>query len=91
MDITITLTDAEVKALAYVAVDIQDWVDNAVKERCRLAMEEIFKLEVERMAADPSIKNIPADKEQVVLAADIKSAAERHQEYLDSLVTNDKS
>jgi hypothetical protein len=91
MDITITLTDAEVKALAYVTVDVQDWVDNAIKERCRLAMEEIFKLEVERMAADPSVKTIPADKEEVVLAADIKSAADRHQEYLDSLVTNDKS
>lgn len=79
---TITLTDAELKALAFVAYDPQDWIDNAIHERCRLAMEEIFTAEVARMIADPSITEIPADREVVVLAADIKSAAETHAETL---------
>jgi len=78
MNYTITLTDAENKALAYVAVDPQDWIDNAVKERCRLAIEEIFQLEVQRMLADPNITEIPADREAVVLAANIQLAAERN-------------
>ena len=82
---TLTLTDAQLKALAYVAVDPQDWIENAVYERCRLAMEEIFTTEVTRMISDPSITEIPADREAVVLAADIKSAAERHQETIDNL------
>ena len=82
---TVTLTDAQLKALAYVALDPQEWIDNAIHERCRLAMEEIFIAEVARMVADPSITEIPADREQVVLAADIKSAAERHQETIDNL------
>jgi hypothetical protein len=82
---TITLTDAELKALAHVALDPQEWIDNAVYERCRLAMEEIFTTEVSRMIADPSITEIPADREVVVLAADIKTAAERHAELLKSL------
>ena len=83
---TITLTDAELKALAHVALDPQEWIDNAVHERCRLAMEEIFTIEVSRMIADPSITEIPADREVVVLSADIKTAAESHAETLDSLV-----
>lgn len=81
---TITLTDAELKALAYVALDPQDWIDNAVHERCRLAVEEIFTAEVTRMISDPSITEIPADREAVVLAADIKSAAQRHQEMIET-------
>ena len=77
---TITLTDAELKALAFVASDPQDWMDNAIHERCRLAMEEIFTAEVARMVADPTTTSIPADREQVVLDADIKSAKQRHDE-----------
>ena len=34
-------------------------------------------MEVARMTADPDITSIPADKDAVVLAANIKSAAER--------------
>ena len=82
---TLALTDAQLKALAYVAVDPQDWIENAVHERCRLAMEEIFTTEVTRMISDPSITEIPADREAVVLAADIKSAAQKHQEMIDDL------
>ena len=82
---TVTLTDAQLKALAYVALDPQEWIENAIHERCRLAMEEIFTAEVARMVTDPSITEIPADREAVVLAADIKSAAERHQETINNL------
>lgn len=79
---TIELTDAELKALAHVAFDPADWITNAVKERCRLAMEEIFQAEAQRMLADPDVKQIPADRETVVLAADIKSAKEQQEEVI---------
>ena len=77
---TITLTDAEVKAMEYVALSVQDWADNALQNRARIAMDEIYDAEVARMTADPTITSIPADKEAVVLAADIKSAAVRNAE-----------
>ena len=77
---TITITNAELKALAYAVLDPQDWIENAVHERCRVAMEEIFVAEVARMVADPTTTSIPADREQVVLDADIKSAKQRHDE-----------
>lgn len=86
MEINITLTEAEAKALAYVANDPQEWASNAVKERSRLAIEEIFQAEVQRMLSDPNITEIPADREAVVLAADIKSAQQRQEELLSQSV-----
>lgn len=83
MEINITLTDAEAKALAYVAFSPQEWAENAVKERARIAMEEIFQLEVQRMLGDQSITEIPADQEAVILAANIQSAAERAANAVD--------
>ena len=77
---TITLTDAETKAMEHVALSVQDWADNALQNRARIAMDEIYDAEVARMTADPAITSIPADKEAVVLAADIKSAAVRQAE-----------
>ena len=77
---TITLTDAQVKAMEYVAFSVQDWADNALQNRARIAMDEIYNAEVARMTADPDITSIPADKNAVVLAADIKSAAVRQAE-----------
>jgi hypothetical protein len=77
MEYLITLTEAETKALAYVAYDPQEWIQNAASERARIAMEEIFQAEVARMLADPSVTEIPANREAVVLAANIDSAANR--------------
>ena len=78
--LTIELTETQEKALAYVAASPQEWAENAVHERCRIAIDEIYDAEVARMTADPAITNIPADKDAVVLAADIQSAAERNTE-----------
>ena len=82
---TITLSDAEDKALAYVALSQQDWIDNAVHERCRIAIEEIVSAEVQRKLA--ANEPITGTKDDIVLAADIKSAAERQAEYEASLAT----
>ena len=80
MNITITLTDAQEKGLAYVALSPQEWAESAVHNRCRQAIDEIYDMEVARMTADPSITSIPADKDAVVLAADVQTAAERSAE-----------
>ena len=80
MNITIELTAAQEKALAFVASSPQEWSENAVHTRARIAMDEIYEAEVARMTADPLITSIPADKEQVILDADIKSAAVRQAE-----------
>ena len=78
--LTIELTATQEKALAYVAASPQEWAENAVHNRARIAIDEIYDAEVARMTADPDITSIPADKDAVVLAADIPSAAERNAE-----------
>tara|TARA_R100000406_G_C3052860_1_gene109233 strand:- start:149 stop:424 length:276 start_codon:yes stop_codon:yes gene_type:complete len=42
-DITITLTDTENKAMEYAAVSVQDWADNALTNRARIAKDEIIE------------------------------------------------
>ena len=74
---TITLSDAQDKALSVVAVDQQEWIENAVYERCRLAIEEIVNAEVQRKLA--SGESITGSKEDIVMAADIETAAERNE------------
>lgn len=72
---TITLSDAENKALGVVAVSQDDWIQNVVKERCRIAIEEIVASEVQRRLAVGEV--ITGTKEDIVNAAPVESAAER--------------
>lgn len=66
---TVTLSEAENKALGYYAASQQDWIDNAVHERCRIAIDEIVKAEVERKLA--AGEPITGSKEDIVNAADL--------------------
>ncbi len=75
---TITLSDAENKALGFVAFSQDDWIQNAVHDRCRIAIEEIVAAEVQRKLA--LNEAISGSKEDIVNAAPIKSAAERQAE-----------
>ena len=79
MKFTITLTDAENKALGFVALDQNDWIQNAVHERCRIAIDEIVAAEVQRKltAGEP----ITGTKDDIVMAAQIESAAERQARF----------
>jgi hypothetical protein len=72
---TITLSDAEDKALHVVALSAQEWIDNAVHERCRIAIDEIVNAEVQRKLA--AGESITGSKDDIVMAADVESAAER--------------
>ena len=77
---TITLSDAENKALGFVAFSQQEWIDNVIHERCRIAIEEIVAAEVQRITSTGG--TISGTKEDIVNAAPIKSAAERETEFL---------
>ena len=77
LTITVTTTAVEEKALRWMAADPQVWADNFIKQRALIAMNEIYDMEVARMRSDPNITSIPVNVEDVVLAADIQTAAER--------------
>ena len=42
--LTIELTDTELKAMEYVALDPVEWADNAVTNRARIAIDEICSM-----------------------------------------------
>jgi len=41
-DITVVLTDTQNKCMEYASVSVQDWADNALHNRARIAQEEII-------------------------------------------------
>jgi hypothetical protein len=79
MQFTITLSDAENKALGVVALDQNDWIQNAAHERCRIAIDEIVAAEVQRKLA--AGEPITGTKDDIVMAAQIESAAERQARF----------
>lgn len=82
MEIKINVTDVQYKALAYISVDPIEWVQNATEVRANAAIIEIYNKELELALADPSTKTISTDREAVVLASTLPSAAERQAEVL---------
>jgi len=72
---TITLTDAQDKALNFVAFSAQEWIENAVFHRAYIAIEEIVNAEIQRKLA--AGETISGTKDDIVLAADIELAADR--------------
>ena len=41
-NVTVTLTDTQTKCLEYTAYSVQEWCDNAIHNRARIAQEEII-------------------------------------------------
>jgi hypothetical protein len=82
MDITITLTDTEHKALQYAAMSVQDWADNALKNRARIAKDEIIASLVQHCNTN-SIQLATGEDAQVAQAFNlgvVKTAANRQAE-----------
>ena len=72
---TITLSDAEDKALGVVAFSQQEWLDGFAHHRCQQAIEEIVAAEVQRKLA--AGESITGSKDDIVMAANVESAAQR--------------
>ena len=79
---TITLTEAENKALSYAALSQDEWIQNAVHERCRVAIDEIVALTVQKCLETSTA--IPGSKDAMVDLAFtqgwVKTAAQRNAE-----------
>ena len=82
MEYTVTLTNTEDQALSFVALSQQDWIDNVVKNRARIAIDEIVKIAVEKYLE--AGESIPGSKDDIVATAFqrgwIKTAAVRNVE-----------
>jgi len=80
--ITIELTDTQYKGLEYAALSPEDWADNAVTNRARIANDEIVEITVKH-CLDNGIQ-VPTTREEVVAYAFdneiVKSAVIRNAE-----------
>lgn len=79
-NITVTLTDTENKALEYAAASVQDWADNALTNRARIAKDEIVAQVVAHCNAN-GIALAVGEEAQVQQAFDlgvVQTAADRN-------------
>jgi hypothetical protein len=85
-EIIITLTDTQLKGLSHVALDPQEWIQNAADNRARQANDEIVDLTVKH-CLDNGIQ-IPTSREAIVTYAFdnglVITAAEQQQQFLAS-------
>ena len=70
-DITVSLTDTEIKCLEYAAAVPQDWADNALTNRARIAKDEIIAALVTHCNAN-SVAILTGEDAQVTQAFDLK-------------------
>ena len=70
-DITVSLTDTELKCLEYAAAVPQDWADNALTNRARIAKDQIIAALVAHCNAN-SIDIATGEDAQVAQAFDLK-------------------
>jgi len=70
-DITVSLTDTELKCLEYAANTPQDWADNALTNRARIAKDEIIAALVAHCNAN-SVAISTGEDAQVTQAFDLK-------------------
>lgn len=82
MNYTINLTVAEDIALTHVALSQDEWIQNAVHERCRVAIDEIVGITVQK-CLDEGVQ-LPGTKDAIVALAFergwVKTAAQRQAE-----------
>jgi hypothetical protein len=70
-EIKVTLTDTELKCLEYAAASPQDWADNALTNRARIAKDEIIAALVAHCNANSVALAVGEDK-QVAQAYELK-------------------
>lgn len=86
-NITVSLTDTENKCMEYAAVSVQDWADNALTNRARVAKDEIIALLVAHCNAN-SVSIATGEDAQITQAYElgvVKTAAVRAAEEAENV------
>jgi hypothetical protein len=64
---TIVLTEAEELAMTHAAMDVNGWIQNAIHERARIAIDEVVRIAVNKFLENG--RDIPGSKDAIVAAA----------------------
>ena len=70
---TVQISDADYKALCYVTENPNTYVDEHVTEYIRQMKEDLVKEILKRELAKPGMRSIPADKEELIRTANVKT------------------
>jgi uncharacterized phage protein gp47/JayE len=77
---TTQISDVDYKALCYVTDNPSQYVDDNVTEYIRQMKEQMVKQLIKDELAKPGIREIPADKEELIAKASIKTAKQSMEE-----------
>ena len=81
MEIIITLSDNDIKALENDLLDIEEWVHGAVGGKINNCKKRLISEWQPKLFADPAVENIPADESAfinlVVSRGDYKNRVQR--------------
>jgi len=81
---TIELSDVEQKAFEYVATDVDFWIQNAVHERARIAIEEMVQTYIQdRLAKGETIRGT---REEIVMTSGLPNAQQRSDDMTKQMM-----
>ena len=83
---TVQISDADYKALCYVADNPNVYIDEHVTEYIRQMKEQLIKEIVKSELVKPGVKSIPADKEELLALAKVKSAVQIQYEDTQRMI-----
>ena len=85
MDYTVTLTEAQQKAMEFICADVDEWITNAARTRANIAVNEICKLYTDNKLENNEPITV-VGRDAMVLAAYeeglVKTVAERTAEQV---------
>jgi hypothetical protein len=80
---TVTTTDLEEKALRWAECDPQKWLDTIVHHRAKIAMKELYSIELKKALANPDTETLSSNMEEVVLASTELTAKQRNEQLMN--------
>jgi hypothetical protein len=83
---TVVLSSIEQNAMEYISTDVDFWIQNAVHERARIAIEELVSDYIrEKLAAGEAIVGT---KEEMVMYSTLPSAEARNRESIEKMMSS---
>ena len=83
---TIELSDVEQRAFEYISTDVDFWIQNAVHERARLAIEEMVQTHIQDKLTKG--ETISGTREEIVMTTHLLSAVKRNEAVLKQMMDN---
>lgn len=85
-DYTVTLSSIEDQAMSYIAYNVDDWIQNAVHERARLAFDQAFNDAMQEflLRGEP----MPGSREEIVALAFAKGYLKTLKEVTDEAMNS---